>query len=338
MINTSKNFNANGYENIVKNSFGIFRLASSNNSFKGWIIFELVSNIKVSKFTTIADIDISISYANGSELDNESSTFTFQGSFLKDSDGNLRASISRKSTTDGHGGIYVDPPKIRGHRVASLAMDHIVQFLKKFPEQTVVNPIKFEPEKNSRAIAKNFYSKFGIPLDGSFLIRDLKTNNNWKERLIEYSIQDLTQLNEFYMQKLQFLKMLNKELLNITHRQKNEKYKIYNIMFGANRIDIPDLTFNFNVEHIEINTNSFLINRDFVTSLLYKINSFEFDIEGEKNAKKNLLESIETANTILVRRFDIPRLFEKLKLNNYVIIFLFIIIIAIYLKLKTIIG
>ncbi|MCL8296992.1 hypothetical protein M9Y33_14620, partial [Acinetobacter baumannii] len=177
MINTSKTFKANGYEHLVEESFGIFRLTSGNKNFKGWVIFELISTIKISSYRTEADIDISIHYTNGYKLDRNRSTFTFQGSFLKDSDDNLRASISKSSTTDGHGGIYVQPSQIRGHRVASLAMDHIVQFLKKFPEQTIVNSIKFEPDKDFIDIAKNFYSKFGIPLEGSFLISDLITND-----------------------------------------------------------------------------------------------------------------------------------------------------------------
>lgn len=338
MINTSKKFKAIGYDYIVEDSFGIFRPTSVKNIFKGWIIFELISNIKISSFQTKADIDISIHYTNGNEHDRERKTFTFQGSFLKDSDGNLRASISKKSTTDGPGGIYGDPAKIRGHRVASLAMDHIVQFLKKFLGQTIVNSINFEPDKDFIAVAKNSYSKFGIPLHGSFLISDLKTNDNWKERLAEYSIQDIFHLNEYYMQELQFLNKQNEVLRNFTHPQSKEIYKTYNIIFGTNEITIPDSAFIFKEVDLEIKTKEFTINKDSVISLLEKIVSLEFNIKEKKYANKNLLSSIKEYNKILVKRFDIPLLIKKFKLNVYFVVFLIVLIIVIYLKIRTTIG
>ncbi len=313
MINTSKIFKDNGYDYIVEKSFGIFRLTSGKNDFKGWIIFELISNIKISSFQTEADIDISIHYTNGNQHDRERNTFTFQGSFLKDLDGNLRASISKKSTTDGHGGIYVDPAKIRGHRVASLAMDHIVHFLKKFPEQTIVNSINFEPDKDFIAVAKNFYSKFGIPLQGSFMISDLKTNDNWKERLSEYSIKDIFHLHEYYTQELQFLNKQHEVLRNITHLQSKEKYKTYNIIFGTNEFTVPDSAFIFKEVDIENKTKEFTINKDSVISLLEKLGSLEFNINEKKYANKNLLSSIKEYNRILVKRFDIPLLIKKVQ-------------------------
>ncbi|MZY06078.1 hypothetical protein GUK58_08440 [Acinetobacter pittii] len=338
MINTSKTFEADGYKYIVENSFGIFRLNSIKNSFKGWIVFELISKIKISPYKTEADIDISIHYTDGNEHDGNRRTFTFQGSFLKDSGDNLRASISKSSTTDGHGGIYVEPSKIRGHRVASLAMDHIVQFLKKFPEQTIVNSIKFEPDKNFIAIAKNFYSKFGIPLQGSFLVSDLKTNDNWKERLSEYSIQDIFHLNEYYRQELQFLNKQYEVLCNITHLQSKEIYKTYNIIFGTNELTVPDSAFIFKEVDIENKTKEFTINKDSVISLLEKLGSLEFNINEKKYANKNLLSSIEEYNRILVKRFDIPLLIKKFKLNVYFVVFLIVLIIVIYLKIRTTIG
>ncbi|MFW1769718.1 hypothetical protein [Acinetobacter baumannii] len=337
MINTSKTFKANGYDHLVEESFGIFRLTSRNKNFKGWIIFKLISEIKISSYKTEADIDISIHYTNSHELDRNSNSFSFQGSFLKDGD-NLRASISKSSTTNGHGGIYVQPSQIRGHRVASLAMDHIVQFLKKFPEQTIVNSIKFEPDKDFIAIAKNFYSKFGIPLQGSFLIKDLKTNDNWKERLSEYSIQDIFYLNEYYTQELQFLNNKYKVLLNILHRQSKEKYKIYNIIFGTNKITVPDLTFTFNELDIENKIKEFKVDNASVTPLLQKLSRLEFNINENKYYNKNLLASIEEENRILVKSFDIPRLIKEYNLNVYFVVFLIILIIVIYLKIRTTIG
>ncbi|HHB1666478.1 TPA: hypothetical protein ACN96N_001521 [Acinetobacter baumannii] len=338
MINTSKTFKANGYDHLVEESFGIFRLTSGNKNFKGWVIFELISTIKISSYRTEADIDISIHYTNGYKLDRNRSTFTFQGSFLKDSDDNLRASISKSSTTDGHGGIYVQPSQIRGHRVASLAMDHIVQFLKKFPEQTIVNSIKFEPDKDFIDIAKNFYSKFGIPLEGSFLISDLITNDNWKERLSVYSIQDIFHLNEYYTQELQFLNKQYEVLKNITHQQSKEMFKTYNIIFGTNKIPVPDFSFTFNEVDIENKIKEFKIDTKSVIPLLEKLSSLEFNINEKKYHNKNLLASIEADNRILFKRFDTLRFIRKYKLNAYFIVFLLVLIIVIYLKIRTTIG
>ncbi|WP_252510844.1 hypothetical protein [Acinetobacter baumannii] len=338
MINTCKTFKADGYDHLVEESFGIFRLTSGNEKFKGWIIFKLISKVITSSYKTKADIDITIHYTNGNEHDSDRSTFTFQGSFLKDCDDNLRASISKSSTTDGHGGIYVEPSQIRGHRVASLAMDHIVQFLKKFPEQTIVNSIKFEPDKNFIAIAKNFYSKFGIPLEGSFLISDLKTNDNWKERLSEYSIQDIIHLDDYYTQELQFLNKQYETLNNIIHQQSKEKYKTYNIIFGTNKITAPYFNFIFNEMGIENKVKDFTINKDSVLQLLEKLGSLEFNINEKKYHNKNLLSSIEEANRILVKRFDTPRLIKKYKLNAYFVVFIVVLIIVIYLKIRTTIG
>ncbi|MDT1867360.1 hypothetical protein FPK69_23305, partial [Acinetobacter baumannii] len=83
-------------------------------------------------------------------------------------------------------------------------------------------------------------------LEGSFLISDLITNDNWKERLSEYSIQDIFHLNEYYTQELQLLNKQYEVLKNITHQQSKEMFKTYNIIFGTNKIPVPDFSFTFN--------------------------------------------------------------------------------------------
>lgn len=58
----------------------------------------------------------------------------------------------------------------------------------------------------------------------------------------------------------------------------------------------------------------------------------------KKYHNKNLLASIEADNRILFKRFDTLRFIRKYKLNAYFIVFLLLLIIVIYLKIRTTIG
>ncbi|MDC5668587.1 N-acetyltransferase, partial [Acinetobacter baumannii] len=61
-------------------------------------------------------------------------------------------------------------------------------------------------------------------------------------------------------------------------------------------------------------------------------------IKKLRNDQKNLIQSLRKDNAVLDGKFDLNRLIDKLKLNAYFIIFLIILVIIIYLKIRTTIG
>ncbi|MFL4435507.1 N-acetyltransferase [Acinetobacter baumannii] len=338
MIKTKEKTQTDGYDIYIEHETGIFQLKPKNKDYLGWIFFNKVSEVKTSPQTKEAKIIISIRFLNRNGKLHEQNN-TFCGSFSKNFDGCLTASISKPETTSGHGGIYLDPEEIRGYRVGSLAMDHIVHFLKNFPSNTTVNAIKFKPNNETKEIAQNFYTKFGIPLSNTFSISDLKNNDNWKENLIEYTLYELIQLNDYCNQELIFLKDYGAELQKVSDQIFNEKKNIFNIIFGGKEVLIPILDFTY-IPDEEINekVKQFNFNVDDISHLLQNTFKNKTSIKKLRNDQKNLIQSLRKDNAVLDGKFDLNRLIDKLKLNAYFIIFLIILVIIIYLKIRTTIG
>ncbi|EOQ68978.1 hypothetical protein [Acinetobacter pittii] len=338
MIKTKEETQSGGYDINIEKEFGIFQLKPNNKDYQGWIFFDKESEIKTCSGYIEAKIIISIRYLKRSGKLHHHNNF-FCGSFYKNFDGSLSASISKSETTSGHGGIYLEPPTIRGYRVGSLAMDHVVHFLKKFPSETTVNAINFKPNSDTKEIAANFYTKFGIPLSNSFSIYDLRNNDNWKENLIEYSLYELIQLNDYYNQEFFFLKKYDAELQKVSDQIFKEKKNIFNIIFGGKEVPIPILDFTY-IEDDKINeqVEQFNFNIDNISQLLQKVFKNETTVKKMRDEHKSLIQSLRKDNAILIRKFDIIRLINKLKLNGYFILFLITLVIVIYLKIRTTIG
>lgn len=125
-----------------------------------------------------------------------------------------RASISSHNPFE-IGGIEINPSNIAGQRVGGLIFNKIIKWLKSFPNDTQVNPIKFKPTGNP-TISKTFYKNFGVPTNGdSFQIADLKFHDTWTQNIKKTNLSAIQQkLSELSLEALEL-----KEKCSNLHKQ-----------------------------------------------------------------------------------------------------------------------
>lgn len=229
-----------------------------------------------------------------------------------------RASIS-SSSPGSLGAIFVDPTLLRGNRVGSLVMSYIVRWLKQFPEETVVNKIDFRPEKEE--MAKRFYAKFGIPLNGYTKIGLLIDNNNWAENINEVPLENFVYEAWSKQEEIKFLELKNEEGRFKISKSNHEIYTWKSIFFGLDKIEFNQDIFipsGFDVYFNEFN-NNFKKDRGVLRGLIDNYGSLNYKLESETSIYNNIQKAIARESVERVRIFKINYFFRKIKwkLINY---------------------
>ncbi|EPJ3657838.1 hypothetical protein NXT47_000855 [Acinetobacter baumannii] len=229
-----------------------------------------------------------------------------------------RASIS-SSSPDRLGAIFVDPTSIRGNRVGSLVMSYIVRWLKQFPEETVVNKIDFRPEKEE--MAKRFYAKFGIPLNGYTKIGLLIDNDNWSENINEVALEDFVYEVWSKQEEIKFLKLKNAEGHTKLTKSSGEIYTWKSIFWGVDKIEFNQDIFipsGFEIYFDEFNKN-FQKDRGFLRRMIEDYSSLNYKLERETLTYNNIQKAIVKENFERVKAFKINYFLRKIKwrLINY---------------------
>lgn len=195
---------------------GIFELNSLNegvsDSDSGNIEVKLTINLK---FTYLDHLQIK-------SRDNQ-----FHACYINNSVfGDPRASLSSHSPFS-IGAIELAPKRINGQRVGGMVIYQVIRWLKTFPEDTQVNPIKFLPDGNPN-IAKRFYANIGVPINGDpFTIGDLKLHPSWTNNI---KVTDLDTLQN----KLNDLSIELVKLETQSANLKNQIHLLSEIQFTAN--------------------------------------------------------------------------------------------------------
>lgn len=182
-------------------------------------LFRLDTEIKCESFdykethNTQAELTIRLEFTPYDDLN----TRTYHSYFLACYISKPFVDIEPRASISSHdpfniGGIELNPSQIRGHRVGSLIMCKIIQWLQQFPLHTQVNPIDFVPSGNAKAV-KQFYENAGVPVNGdAFAIADLKLNHSWQQNIHQTCTKDL--INEIVKLK-QFLAGAEKQLKSL---------------------------------------------------------------------------------------------------------------------------
>lgn len=294
-----------------------------SNARMGVIHFYASSSCESNDYYDKANLEIELQFTSISQYGHEQHKINlFSASYRLDKKINSelggRASIS-SSSPDSLGAIFVDPTSLRGNRVGSLVMSYIVRWLKQFPEETVVNKIDFRPEKEE--MAKRFYAKFGIPLNGYTKIGLLIDNDNWAENISEVPLEDFVYEAWSKQEEIKFLELKNEEGHSKLSKSNSEIYTWKSIFLGLDKIEFNQDIFipnGFDIYFNEFN-NNFKNDRDVLRRLIDDYGSLGYKLERETSIYNNTQKAIARASIERVRAVKINYIFRiiKWKLMNY---------------------
>lgn len=122
----------------------------------------------------------------------------FSGSYSKSS-----GLVSLTSSSLVHGAVFLDPERLKGHRIGTYLMNEIVTWVKRWPEAEV-NSVKLlasQAQDDNKERRNRFYEQFGLEFDYTdtehsagtsrpILTRDLTLVENWKENITEHRMSD----------------------------------------------------------------------------------------------------------------------------------------------------
>lgn len=246
-----------------------------------------------------------------------------------------QASIS-SSNPHAKGAIFVDPERIRGNRVGSLVMSHIVKWLRQFDGETVIKEIEFSPDNYD--IAKKFYTNFGIPICGNNIkIKDLIDKENWKKNILELPVQDFARLQWQRQKEIELAEIEIAEIDKYKNTNQNDfdLYSYRSIFFGLpsleNKFDSTELSLDlheFNSYYTEFYLNS---SKENLSKLIKQYAEISFKHEDKLNKLKQKKDNFKRNNLDRVRRIKFDYLIVNIKrfLFKNIIYFLVIFLLLI---------
>ncbi len=111
--------------------------------------------------------------------------------------------VSLTSDSLSSGGVFVDPPEMRGQRLGTYLMSEIVQWVKQWPDASVntVELIENQADVENRERRNRFYERYGLVFDYTdpehqagrslpMLASDLKVVESWKHNITEHRFHD----------------------------------------------------------------------------------------------------------------------------------------------------
>lgn len=299
----------------------LYTVNSNNNSKKhlGWLIFECKTEIvKTSYGSMDGIIEINTYFIYPDSL-NYPKLNQFFGSVSYSQNLSPRASISKSTTHSGFGGIYLEPYDLNGHRIGGLVMDTIVNWLKQFDGNTIVNGIKYDPAKEKVDIVNAFYKKFSIPISGETTIANLTTNDSWNKNIFEYDIENIffevwqsKSKIKFYEVQNQFFDKLNKKI-----EKESQTWK--SIIFGNSEYDIDNdfVPLNKNFEYYEnLKELKSFDNIKVIINLFIEYNHNSRKLHALMSKNKQLKNKIYQSNKINAQPLKIKYGYHKLFLNK----------------------
>lgn len=120
--------------------------------------------------------------------------------------GSYHAHVNTVSLTSGSltgGGVFIDPPSMRGIRLGTYLMNEIVRWAKQWPEATVntITLLEGQSHDENKERRNRFYEQFKVEFDYTsterkagpsfpILVRDLDLAHSWKENITECNLAE----------------------------------------------------------------------------------------------------------------------------------------------------